>query len=62
MKKKILLSLLFLSNTFMLFAQGPGAPGGDGGGCADPDANCPLDTWIIAFAAFALIGTTIYLY
>lgn len=56
MKKYLLLALLLLANAYTLFAQGPGDPG-----CPDPD-NCPIDTWVIAFAAVVLIITTVYLH
>jgi len=49
---------LLLSNTLVLFAQGPGLPD-DPGDCV---TDCPLDTWVIAFAMLALVITTIYLY
>jgi len=58
MKKKFLLTFLLLSNTFVIFAQGPGGFPTDDPDCTD----CPLDTWVIGFAAIALIVTTIYLY
>lgn len=57
MKKLLLLAILFSANVSALFAQGLPA-----GGCdVDPSA-CPIDTWVIDFAALSLIATTIYLH
>ena len=49
--------LLLVLSTGALYAQ-PGEP------CAgvDPDANCPLDTWVIILAVAALAFATIHLY
>ncbi|CAN5260793.1 hypothetical protein BH09BAC6_BH09BAC6_13880 [soil metagenome] len=48
---------LLLLNVFCLFAQ-PGEPCGG----TDPDAVCPLDTWVFVLAAAALLFTTLHLY
>ena len=42
--------LLLMLNVAMLYAQ-PGEPCGG----VDPDATCPLDTWVIALAVIAAI-------
>jgi hypothetical protein len=57
-KKILLLAILFSAGVSAVFADGPTPPAG---GC-DIDQTCPIDTWIIAFAALSLIATTIYLY
>jgi hypothetical protein len=58
MKKRVILTSLFLPvNIAALFAQG--APPCDTG---DPDLNCPIDTWVVLFAALALIITVIHLH
>lgn len=59
MKKSVILTLLFLlTNIVNLFAQGD-LPCNDG----DPDGvSCPIDTWVVLFAAFALILTVIHLH
>jgi hypothetical protein len=53
-------ALLFLIlNVGVLLAQSsPGEP------CAgtDPDATCPLDTWVIILAIAALVFATLHLY
>ena len=57
MKKTFLLTILLLANTFALFADDPGTPP------CDPDqVTCPIDTWVIVFAAAVLIITTIRLH
>ncbi|MFD2864716.1 hypothetical protein [Mucilaginibacter antarcticus] len=57
MKKGLQITLFFLLiNITNLFAQGP-APCNDG----DPDLNCPIDTWVVAFAAIVLIITLLHL-
>jgi hypothetical protein len=59
MRIKIFLGslLLLILNTAVLYAQ-PGEP------CAgtDPDAVCPLDTWVIFLAAIALVFAVRHLY
>jgi hypothetical protein len=59
MRAKIFLGtlLLLILNSVTLFAQ-PGEP------CAgvDPDATCPLDTWVIILAVAALVFATIRLH
>ncbi|MES2809850.1 MAG: hypothetical protein V4619_14565 [Bacteroidota bacterium] len=56
-KRTILTSLLLLANIVTLFAQGS-LPCNDG----DPDGvACPIDTWVVAFAAIALIFTVLHL-
>jgi hypothetical protein len=59
MRIKIFFGVLFLLmlNVAVLFAQ-PSEP------CAgtDPDATCPLDTWVIIFAVVAFVFATIHLY
>jgi hypothetical protein len=49
--------LLLMLNSVALFAQ-PGEP------CegTDPDATCPLDTWVIILAIIAVVFATIHLY
>jgi hypothetical protein len=50
--------LLLVLNTATLFAQGgPGEP------CqgTDPDATCPLDTWVIVLAVVAVIFAVVHL-
>ena len=42
--------LLLILNTAVLYAQ-PGEPCGG----TDPDATCPLDTWVLVLAVIALI-------
>jgi hypothetical protein len=42
--------LLLMLNVVMLYAQ-PGEPCGG----TDPDATCPLDTWVIALAVIAAV-------
>jgi hypothetical protein len=61
MKRYFLLIVLLLSNIPLLLADDPGTPCG---GTSSPDdpVDCPLDTWVIAFAVFMLIMTTLYLY
>lgn len=46
-----------LLNVVFVFAQ-PGEPCGG----TDPDAVCPLDTWVFVLAAGALLFTTLHLY
>lgn len=57
--KKIFLSVIFLiANISVLFAQGSfGCNGGDIDG-----GDCPIDSWVIVFAALAVIAATTYLY
>jgi hypothetical protein len=59
MRVKIFLGtlLLLIFSTVALYAQ-PGEP------CAgtDPDATCPLDTWVAVLAFAALALATIHLY
>ena len=58
MRVKIFLGtlLLLLINTVALYAQ-PGEP------CAgtDPDATCPLDSWVIILALVAVVCAIIHL-
>jgi len=58
MRVKIFLGtlLLLLINTVALYAQ-PGEP------CAgtDPDATCPLDSWVIILALVAVVFAIIHL-
>jgi hypothetical protein len=61
MRKKILLTFLFLCNAWILLAQDPGAPE-EPQDCDPLTEQCPLDTWVVIFALSALIITTIYLY
>ncbi|HWZ03224.1 MAG TPA: hypothetical protein VNX40_06395 [Mucilaginibacter sp.] len=49
--------VLFILNSSVLFAQ-PGEPCGG----TDPDATCPLDTWVIVLAIIALIFGAYHLY
>jgi hypothetical protein len=59
MKKKIILSfVLTIACINTLFAQGgdPGPPP------CDADQPCPIDTWIVLFAAAALVVTIIHLH
>lgn len=58
MKKILLLVIFFITNVSVIFAQGSFSCNG-----GDLDAgDCPIDTWVIVFAAFAVVITTIYLY
>ena len=59
MRVKIFLGvlLLLILNTAVLYAQ-PGEPCGG----TDPDATCPLDTWVIVLAAVAVIFAVTKLY
>jgi hypothetical protein len=51
--------LLFILNASVLFAQtNPGEPCGG----TDPDATCPLDTWVIVLAMFAVVFAAWHLY
>jgi hypothetical protein len=57
MKKRAILILSFLlANAITLFADGPPLPG-----CDDPD-DCPIDSWVVAFAICALTITILHLY
>jgi hypothetical protein len=58
MRVKIFLGslLLLILNTAVLYAQ-PGEPCGG----TDPDATCPLDTWILVLAAIAIIFAAVHL-
>jgi len=56
MKKIFLLAILFLANVLPLFADDPGSTP------CDPDLGCPIDTWVVVFAAISLIITTIHLH
>ncbi|MBB3054939.1 hypothetical protein [Mucilaginibacter gotjawali] len=49
--------VLFIFNSSILFAQ-PGEPCGG----TDPDATCPLDTWIIVLAVIAVISAAYHLH
>ena len=51
------LLLLFILNSSVLFAQ-PGEPCGE----TDPDATCPLDTWVIVLAIIAVIFAAYHLH
>jgi hypothetical protein len=59
MRVKIFLGslLLLILNTAVLYAQ-PGEPCGG----TDPDAVCPLDTWIFVLAFIALTFAAIQLH
>jgi hypothetical protein len=48
--------LLLMLNVVMLYAQ-PGEPCGG----VDPDATCPLDTWVIVLAFAAVIFAAFHL-
>ncbi|MDR3693260.1 hypothetical protein [Mucilaginibacter sp.] len=52
--------LLFILNSSVLFAQStnPGEPCGG----TDPDATCPLDTWVIILAMVAVVFAAWHLY
>lgn len=50
--------VLMIISMGMLYAQGPGIPCSD----ADPDAQCPLDTWVIVFAGVALLMAALHLH
>ncbi len=56
-KKFLVALILLILNTAVLYAQ-PGEP------CAgtDPDATCPLDTWVFILAIAALVLATFHLY
>jgi hypothetical protein len=58
MRVKIFLGalLLLILNTVTLYAQ-IGEPCGG----VDPDATCPLDTWVIVLAAAAVIFAVMHL-
>ena len=58
MRVKIFLGtlLLLMLNTVASYAQ-PGEPCGG----VDPDATCPLDTWVIILASIAVIFAVIHL-
>ncbi|WP_214072203.1 hypothetical protein [Mucilaginibacter sp. dw_454] len=60
MKRKFLLTILFLFSAVTLFAQ-IGTPTCGTDGDID-DGPCPIDTWVVFFAALALIITTVHLY
>ncbi|RYY07940.1 MAG: hypothetical protein EOP43_01720 [Sphingobacteriaceae bacterium] len=49
----LLLQVLITSN--IVYAQGLGTPCNGG----DPDVDCPIDSWILAFTAIAVIYTCI---
>jgi len=49
--------LLLILSTAVLYAQ-PGEPCGG----TDPDATCPLDTWVLVLAAIAVIFAVTRLY
>jgi hypothetical protein len=56
-KRAILITVLLFANIVSVFAQGD-LPCNDG----DPDGiACPIDTWVVLFAAIALIFTVIHL-
>jgi hypothetical protein len=44
-------------NGVFLYAQ-PGEPCGG----VDPDATCPLDSWVVVLAAVAVTATVVHLY
>ena len=48
---------LLMINVVVLNAQ-PSCPCG----CIDPDATCPLDTWVIILAVVAFVFVTVHLY
>jgi hypothetical protein len=47
--------VILMLNVVLLHAQGPPPD------CTDPDASCPLDSWIIVLAAGAFVFAIIYL-
>ena len=49
--------LLLMLNAVFLYAQ-PGEPCGG----QDPDATCPLDTWVVVLAAVAVTFAVIHLF
>jgi len=49
--------LLLMLTTATLFAQVDNPCTGD-----DPDGNCPLDSWVIVFAAVALVLAALHLH
>jgi len=49
--------LLLILNSAVLYAQ-PGVPCGG----TDPDATCPLDTWVIVLAIIAVIFAAYHLH
>ena len=59
MKLKVFFSTLFLLafSTLSLFAQ-PGEPCNGN----DPDAYCPLDTWVLVLAGVALLFAALHLH
>jgi hypothetical protein len=59
MRIKIFLGafLLLMLNGVFLYAQ-PGEPCGG----VDPDATCPLDSWVVVLAAVAVTATVVHLY
>jgi len=48
--------ILLMLNTVFLYAQVEPCAG------TDPDATCPLDTWVIILAAIAFVFTAAHLY
>ena len=52
--------LLLMLNVVVLFAQGT-TPGGPCG-FTDPDASCPLDTWVMVLAFIAVGFASLSLY
>lgn len=69
MKKLFLSTFLFFANIAILFADDPGGGtpsnpcgGSDIDGPTGTPTDCPIDTWIMVFAALALIITILYLH
>lgn len=58
-KTAIVLLLLIVSNVFIVLADDPGGPCGDP--LADPIGDCPLDTWTMYLAVFAVVFAVFYL-
>jgi len=56
-KKFCFAFLLLMINVIVSYAQGPPPPCED----ADPDAGCPLDTWVFFLAGAVLILVVIHL-
>jgi hypothetical protein len=53
--------LLLLLNVAMLYAQPGGSPSEPCGG-TDPDATCPIDTWVVILAVVAVVFAAFRLY
>lgn len=57
-KAGLIVFALLLINIFTVQAQGSG----ECGDLADPDATCPLDTWVFVLVFAALIFAAFHLY